>query len=536
MPGEIAALTWFAFLADALLVMLEVSKPQLPELNVASVYLLAADREGVPVASGWQGFWAGDEPLDFSSGRAEQDQSKECCCCGLRSLVRWLCHCCCCRCCRGQKAGGEELRTDTGPEGGAWLTGSGSEASGTLNDTLLGNTGLGLRGRSDRHAFMYQLAQGKQNGRRNEDGCAHRASKFLSSLVGREYPTAEKGGEESFQRQELDTEHRSTAAGAVLSVGAGTAVMPRNVRARSGSSSAYSVASTARAPPQAAAPVFGVSVTRWRLVNADGIPTSQRGVPMDTWTDRSTDRSSARSFNVSFRTATTLSDSHTVVSAVGGVAPSISSPLASHSEQTNASAAVDAKGENVSATASTGPLRVQFELAVRASGRGEMDWWGRGIETPAGGGAAAVGAAGATATGDWRVWRSAADVLALYDALALRFGQEFCGRVTRPQLGTAKVSLSAAPVPMGKDGHLSSVASPTQARPNTPHRADISRDARVIGACLRNLLGLRQFLRCVGYHTGAIERSEVVDGVVQWCSTPCHFSPKNYCVCRITCS
>lgn len=448
------------------------------------MYILAAQQDGVSVSSGWQAFWAGDEPLDFPSGGGrgaggDVHTRGGCCCCGLGFLWHCLCRCCC-SCCSSPQSSDEELyRSEAGLGRGAWPTVGGPEASGTLNDSLLGTIGLGEDLNGD--ASLYQT-KGRYDDGEREGGCIQRTSKFLSSIVERRTSKPEEGNERSLERQQSGAAYRApAAAGAVLSVGAGTAIRPSIGRARSGSSSAYSVASRARAPPQASAPVFGASVTRWRLVNADGTPSAQHGLPTDTWTDHSTDRSSERSFPVSFHTATTLSESDTATHM--DVGSSLSSPIATLGKRV--STAADYRDSDAGA-----PLRVQYGLAVRASGRGEMDWWGRGVETPAGG---AASASGATAAGDWRVWRSAADVLALYDALALHFGQEFCERVVRPQLKTAKVSPPVEGAGQAEKAHSSPAGSPR--RSNAPHRVDISRDARVIGAFLRNLLGLRQFLR-----------------------------------------
>lgn len=464
--------------------MLQLNKPEPTDTNGASVYVLAAQQEGVSVTSGWQAFWAGDEPLDYSSGRGRgaghhvRDEGG--CCYGLGFL--W--HClrrCCCSCCSNPSSADEDFySSEAGLGRGAWPTVGGPEAFDTLNDSLLGTVGLGedIYGGS----LLYQTKGPYDDGK--QGGCIERASNFLSSIVERRTSRREQGNEGSYRWQQSAASYQAPdAAVSALSVGAGTAIRPRIARGRSGSSSAYSVASRARAPPQASAPVFGVSVTRWRLVKADGTPSAQHGLPTDAWTDRSTDRSSERSFPTSFHTGTTLSDSDTTTRVE--TASSLSTPTATLGEQV--STAADYSDGNAGAA-----LRVQYGLAVRASGRGEMDWWGRGGDPSAGGVALT---SGATTAGDWRVWRSSADVLALYDALALHFGQEFCERVARPQLKTAKISQPNDSMGKAEEARSSPPGSPGWS--NAPHRVDISRDARVIGAFLRNLLGLRQFLRRV---------------------------------------
>lgn len=488
--GEIATLTWLAFFANALLIVLQLSKPDPPDANGASVYVLADSQDGPPVTTGWQAFWAGDEPVDFSTGRASSvgrgggQAGGSClsCCCGIGFLRQ------CGRCCRGPSCGtpnaddADVYRSEAGLDRGVWSTVGGPEASATLNDSLLGSIAFG--GGLEGEASLYR-SEKQQGGGAREDGCMRKTGRFLSSLIVGRKSVPDGEDEESLRRQQLDTTYRaSSAGGAALSPGAGTLIRPRIGRARSDSSSTYSVSSRARAPPQAAAPVFGASVTRWRLVNADGIPLTQRGLPPDAaLTDRSTDRSSERTFSVSFHTATTLGESDTTTHGER-TSSSSSSPIATLGKTTVSIGDGDASG----------PLRVQFGLSVRASGRGEMDWWGRDVGTPASG-VASTSIAGATAAGDWRVWRSSADVLALYDALALHFGQEFCARIARPQLKTAKVLRSTDGAANSDENVLGSQLDRSPAQSNAPHRVDISRDARAIGRFLRNLLGLRQFLR-----------------------------------------
>lgn len=256
-----------------------------------------------------------------------------------------------------------------------------------------------------------------------------------------------------------------------------------------GSSSSYpggAASIGARAPPQVAAPVLGVAVSRWRLVDADGVPSAHGSSGDVVWTERSRHGSTS-----SVRTAA-LSGSDFAPTVAADGHPRDHSDLSSVS----ASAALnDFDPGEARAGSSAEPHRVEFELLVRASGRGEMDWWGR--DPPGGAGGAA--AAAASADGDWRVWRSAADTLALYDALALRFGPEFGRRVSRPSFKTHKKHVRFA-VEEGDDGSRSPPAAarrspPLMMLPGALHRVDILSDAKKVGAFLRSLMGLRQFLR-----------------------------------------
>lgn len=443
---------WVSFFANALLVLLQLGKPELDD--VAPVYDLTGDRAGVPV-SGWQAFWTGGDAIDFAhGGRGHIDDynSRRCLCCA-GDLSQWL------DCCRGRR--GEERNENGELESGAWPIGSGEPGTlGTLNDSLLGTISLGeSRTRGVGGTLLWSKNKRVKMGAGRRYGCFRRTRGFVSSLVGGDIPGSEDGREELL-RQDSVSGYRPIVSGSAIAVRAPAMLRTRTARDRS-SSSAYSISSRARPPPQAAAPVFGISVTRWRVVNANGVPFAHC-LPTDTWTDQSTDRS----FDGSSRTATTFSDSESATAGAASVS----------------SGATAGEADGIT---STTPLRVQFEFAVRASGQGEMDWWGRGIGTHSPG----SGAAAASATGDWRLWRSAEDVLALYDALALRFGQEFCGRVSRPQLKTARLP---SPEAAGGDEALPTSGSPKRV---SPHRLDIARDARKIGAFLRSLLGLRQFLR-----------------------------------------
>lgn len=86
-------------------------------------------------------------------------------------------------------------------------------------------------------------------------------------------------------------------------------------------------------------------------------------------------------------------------------------------------------------------------------------------------------------------------MLALYDALALRFGQEFCGRVARPQFNTAVANGTWAAARQNEGNKTLSLSGGSLPPSTAPHRVDILIDARRAGAFLRSILGLRQFLR-----------------------------------------
>lgn len=504
LPAEIGFLSWLSFLGNALLLVLQLAKPELDDTE--SVYVRVFDRDGVVSTNrGWQAFWAGGDAADVAattwSGHGYDDGGR------LRNrsekrdgfsgcLSRWLGF----WCCLGRRAGrdGRRGNEETLEGGGAWpIAGGEAGTSGSLNESLLGSIGLD---RSSHRGSM--LASGSKarrgwrasGGSDDDEGLQRGCFKRMGG-IGTSAPTGNQdmdrdGGElfcpDSFQRR--------IGAVAGLAEVVGTPSRQRRVRQQAFSSSAYPVVScTPRAPPQAAAPIFGASVTRWRLVDANGVPLAH-GSPSDVgWTDRSTDRSGEAS---SSRTAT-LSGSEVATVATSSVFSMIAVDDPDPSASSHEAGEVD-----VPLT----PLKVQFELAVRASGRGEKDWWGRGCaEADTGASVQSAnatatlvrGSAAATAAGDWRLWRSAADVLALYDALALRFGQEFCDRVSRPQLKTATtISLTADP-----NGSHGEASSPTGGGPmsTAPHRADILRDVRMVGAFLRNLLGLRQFLRLAGW-------------------------------------
>ncbi|CAN0236426.1 unnamed protein product, partial [Laminaria digitata] len=351
-------------------------------------------------------------------------------------------------------------------------------------------------------------------------GCFRRMERALSSVVGRgskvaadeqeaEQGQAWRGGGRGGGLR-WDSYGRDVGGASALGVAAGTAARPRRVRAQTLSSSSYSggASCAARAPPQAAAPVFGVAVTRWRLVDADGVPSAYGSSSDTVWTDRgrSVDHSAGRSVDHSVDRSVDQSGLSGSEVAPGGQTASSGSSVTLPGDSGQL---VDGNGDGDGEPGPRpAPLAVQFELAVRASGRGEMDWWGRGGGGGGEPGAVAPGRQSAgpassastaggsvpTAAGDWRVWRSAADALALYDALALRFGQDFCGRVPRPQLKTATALTSAAAGRSGGDEKATSLPSGGLAPPAAPHRVDMLRDARTMGAFLRSLLGLRQFL------------------------------------------
>ncbi|CAM9634960.1 unnamed protein product, partial [Choristocarpus tenellus] len=258
-----------------------------------------------------------------------------------------------------------------------------------------------------------------------------------------------------------------------------------------------------RPPPKATAPVYNVSVTRWRFVDANGVPCSHGGPAIsDNWTEVSSlaDTSSrAATISRSEIDATPLlpTPSHTLPNMSAAVKPWCPSPL----DMRGTSGALEGGAHGVGSM-NQGPLGVQFELAVHASGQGEMDWWGHGSAVvehqspslnifPFGGGSGgSMRIRGGGLNGEWRVWRSGSDALTLYDSLALQFGQDFCIRVKRPLLRT--VRHSAAEGVAGVSGPDPSNLL-VQTAP-VPHRSDTSHDAKSLGAFLRHLLGQRQFL------------------------------------------
>lgn len=377
LPAEIAALSWCSFFGSTLLVLLQITKPELDDTDTVYVRMVGGNRlEAVPT-SGWQAFWNGGDTSDVATRRREAGRDTSCCYCCSGSLLQWVGRCFCCRREGGgrgdHRVGSDDVATLGG--GGAWPIAREAGAQGsTLNESLLGTIGVG-GSVSGQDVVSPSNAGGKWKGYRRASGgssvgetrsaCFQRIGGFLSAIVGRgdRKATAEQeSGNEELSRCE-DTFRRSVRR-TTLAVGMGTATRPpRGAREQSSFTSApYAAPSCApRAPPQAAAPVFGVSVTRWRLVDPDGTP-SAHGAPTDVvWNDRSTERSDIE-FRSSARTAN-LS---------GSEVPTVSSIAVSSDAGPSA---IDEEERNYS---SMTPLTVQFELSVRASGRGEMDWWGRG--------------------------------------------------------------------------------------------------------------------------------------------------------------
>lgn len=453
---DIAALHWLSFMINTVLVFLQLCKPSFDDMGL---YVVRGDRERGEIG-GWQSFWAGEDAPDgvrasHAVGGNVRSRRKARFCAG--AICNW------CFGCFRRRDDERYLVEEGNPNGDSWpLVGSG--AAGSLNDALLETSGLEYSNESN----LAVLPSGKRKRKREvpdskRHGCMRRTGAFFSSFR-RTKPGTDDGvpstlGGHSDQRR--------------LDVPEAEGVGERGcARGESGSSS-YSIASRARAPPQAAAPVFGVSVTRWRVLGGDGVPYAQ-GLSSDAWADLS----SRRWGNVSPRAWNAYDKSE--LSATE--APSVASST-NHGDTSESSA------DQENGMTSLSSVTVQFELAVRTSARGEMDWWGHNGEPfGAGFGRLSVSSGSAPSTvGDWRVWRSAGDVLALYDALALRFGQEFCSRVSRPQLKTADV----ASLQTQENDSVPSVPSKRPA----PHRSDISRDARAVGGFLRTLLGLRQFLR-----------------------------------------
>ncbi|CBN77240.1 hypothetical protein Esi_0038_0149 [Ectocarpus siliculosus] len=519
LPAEIGCLSWMSFFANAVLVVLQLFKPELDDTE--GVYVRVVGREGVvPSASsannGWQTFWAGggdtfDVAATAVSGDDRNTKSGS-------SSSRWCCF-------GGRRRGGD----DDFEGGGAWpIAGGTNGRGGTLNESLLGIIGLDDQDRefsspSKPEAGWNNGGGGSSQRRARAGGCFRRVGGFFSSVVDRGNKAASAAAEQEegragggagaswLQRQDSPFRRKLWGDGGFASATTVTRASAQSALSAGSSSSSppsYSGAASigVRAPPRVAAPIFGVAVTRWRLVDLDGEPLAHGSSSGDVaWTDRSRSASSS-----SARTATTLSASEATLTGVGGGGGGRASSMVESrfNDHLDPSLALDPNdGARVGE-----PLGVQFELVVRASGRGEMDWWGRGDSAePSSPGAGHIGihpphgpapATPGTGAGDWRVWRSAADTLALYDALALRFGQEFCGRVSRPKLKTTLPSSAA-----GASGVLSDDRSGSPPRPSSPdsppalivasaapHRVDMLRDAKTVGAFLRSLLGLRQFL------------------------------------------
>lgn len=450
--ADVAALHWLSFLINTALVLLQFCKPDLEE--VAGVYLVETDG-GMAPPSGWQPFGRVDSAGGYRGGaygEAPRPWLIPCCSGSVDHLRRWLC------CCPETD---ESSSMEYGqPVYGAWLVDDASGASGTLNDALLGTAGLG--GFSSVNGDPIPPAGRKR--RRLCDGsgargCWRQTRALLRSLCRR--GAGGESGEVGLARQGAPVARSSSRSPFPPSLGLGDALTVRPGPDRS-RGSAYPTASGARAPPQAAVPVLGISVTRSRLVDPRGVPLVQRSLS-DSWTEHSLEQL----IGASFRSSGARGEGQRAEAEAEAEAQAEEQPSPDGESDAGASRA-GGEGDGAGVEAST---MVEFELAVRTSGRGEMDWWGQSLESSHAASRLAAGP-GPSSVGDWRVWRSAREVLALYDALALRFGQDFSARLSRPQLKTAQAA-----------GKLPA------------HRLDISRDARTIGAFLRSLLGQRQFLR-----------------------------------------
>lgn len=468
------------------MVVLQLAKPELDDTE--SVYVRVLDREGVVTSNrGWQAFWAGGDGFANRGDSHHFGQSR-------RASVRLLC------CCNGREGQEHYERGEGG--GRVWpaaaAAGSGElGAPGMLDESLLGTIGLDDRnGRNNIRSLFKSKTRRldeESDERRGRAGCIGRIRRAFSSIAGRgDDVTVQEGDHhaETGGGGVLERESSLQQAASALSAGSGNHPRNKNVHESARfSSSSYPVASCApRAPPQAAAPVFGVSVSRWRIVGPDGAPMAH-GSPSDVvWGER-LERSSDGG-SLSTRTAT-LSASEM---AAPGPRTGAEMIVGTSSDSTASADGEESGNIEYASPVAVAPV-AQFELVVRASGRGEMDWWGRSATSDERASAPpglsnAGGMAAVTAAGDWRVWRSAIDVLALYDALALRFGQDFCSRVVRPQLGTATTQRRTNAA-MSGNGDGDAASSP----PAAPHRLDILRDARTVGSFMRTLLGLRQFLR-----------------------------------------
>lgn len=449
-----------------MLVVLQLAKPDLEDSE--SVYVRVVGHEGVVPSTatgngGWQAFWAGGaDTFDPAAAAGDSSSTRN------RTSRSWWRF--------GDRRGsGNDLES-----GGAWPSG-GSGGAGTLNESLLGTSAFDDRTGTGGASTLKASESGQGGGCFQRVGCFLRRTNPTAAAAAATAATAAAEDQEEGRRQQGQDSPFGILRGGSSSLRAQQAL---GGGGDGGSSSSYPGAASigARAPPQVAAPVLGVAVSRWRLVDADGVPSAHGSSGDVVWTERSRHGSSS-----SVRTAA-LSGSDFGAAMMDG-RPRDHSDLSSVSVSASAAMNDFDSGE---ARAEAIAHRVEFELLVRASGRGEMDWWGR--DPPGGGGAAA------SADGDWRVWRSAADTLALYDALALRFGPEFGRRVSRPSFKTHKKHVRFA-VEESDDGSRSPPAAsrrsppPLMVLPGALHRVDILSDAKKVGAFLRSLMGLRQFLR-----------------------------------------
>lgn len=485
LPAEIGGLSWMSFFFNAALVVLQLAKPELDDTE--GVYIRVVGPEGVVSSTaadnrGWQGFWAGGGGDAFGGAAAAAGEISTA---SKNDRRGW------CWCFRGRRGSGDGLEG-----GGAWPVAGGD---GALSESLLGTSRF-----DDRTGAGGTLPLKAEEGARGGGGYFQRVGCFLSSAVGRRNNAGGTAAAEAAATAAAATavaEDEEQEGGLPQGQGSlygnlrgGGASIRVQQALGSSSSSPYSGSASigARAPPQVAAPVFSVAVSRWRLVDADGVPTAHGSSGDVMWTERSRHGSSSSVRTATLSTATLTGSDPAPTAADGGQPRDHPDPSSS-----SASAALNDFDVGEAGVGSAGggaePIRVEFELLVRASGRGEMDWWGRG--DPAGSTAGA-----AAADGDWRVWRSAADTLALYDALALRFGQDFGRRVSRPSFKTHKKHVRFA-IEGADDGVRSPPAAsardspPMLVLPGAFHRVDVLSDAKRVGAFLRSLLGLRQFLR-----------------------------------------
>jgi len=116
------------------------------------------------------------------------------------------------------------------------------------------------------------------------------------------------------------------------------------------------------------------------------------------------------------------------------------------------------KTDTVSACRDRNPPKLMFEIAVRCNRHGELDWI-----------AANAGSQQEERASLWIVWRTAQELLDLYQFLEIKFGPVFQTKLRRPSFRTL-----AASTPL--------------------HQMDISSDMKVFATYLRTLLGNRQYL------------------------------------------
>ena len=196
LPAEIGCLGWLSFFGNATLVLLQLGKPELDD--VESVYVRVVGREGVvPPNSGWQAFWAGGDAWSgiVDGGGVDQSGGRGC----PASVSRWFGRWCCFGWLRrGDGSGGGGRRGDGTLEGGggAWPIAAGQPGTtDTLNESLLGAVGFNeshgggvgaspSKAKQDRRGSRMS-SWSHRGGGTQRGGCFRRVGHALSSVVGR---------------------------------------------------------------------------------------------------------------------------------------------------------------------------------------------------------------------------------------------------------------------------------------------------------------------------------------------------------------